>query len=58
MVNWLGERVGQEGFDLGPYRPLIDAARRVLQYRAVNDEDWYSARMYYQLRTALGELPR
>lgn len=57
MVDWLAAQRKAGDFDLEPYRPLIDRARKLLQYRAVNDQDWYAARMVYQLLAAIGELP-
>jgi hypothetical protein len=59
MKNHLKKKMDESdgNYDLTPFQPLIDRAKQVLQYRAVNDGDWYGARMYYQLLAAIRQLP-
>jgi hypothetical protein len=63
MVKYLknhleeAEEDEDENFDIEVFRPLIEKAKQILRYRTVQEYDWYSARMYYQLLGAIGELP-
>lgn len=44
-------------YDLTPYEPLLKRVKDILMYRAVNNEDWYAARMHYQMLKAVRRLP-
>lgn len=47
-----------EAFDLVPYQPLLDALYQKLTFMAMQDENWYAARMYYQLLDSVNQLDR
>lgn len=59
MKNFLAEKMtaSKGNYDLTPYQPLIERVRDILQYRTINNKDYYAARMYYQFLHAIGQTP-
>lgn len=50
-------RAGPGAAGLEAYRPVVDMAKKRLQFQAVAEGNFYAARIYYQLLGALGENP-